>query len=323
MKTLVVVSGGDAPGINTFLYHLCEQAYAAGDTLIGALGGFRALLDEELVPLTSALISPYMAMGGSYLPSSRDPVLSEAANRQALQDVLLKQQLDNVLLFGGNGSLRYLPPILQEIGVPCVGVPTTIDNDVAGTERTLGFDSACQYAYHAIDGVRATGHALAGRFFTLETLGGHTGMLALAVAQGAGADVVLVPEYAIDDEPRLVERLKAALKRKGHALLVYTEFIPDKEAVLASLAGKVGARLRETRLGHAQRGGAPSHSDRLLARAWAELAYPALEDGASAITIWKNGQPALHHGLLPTDVTPLPDKALYNAINGLSGERSA
>ncbi|MBK9745359.1 MAG: 6-phosphofructokinase [Chloroflexi bacterium] len=321
MKTLVVVSGGDAPGINAFLYHLCEQAHAAGDTLIGALGGFRALLDEELVPLNSATVAPYMAIGGSYLPSSRDPVLSEGSNRQALDNVLIKHHIDNVLLFGGNGSLRYLPPILQEIGVPCVGVPTTIDNDVAGTERTLGFDSACQYAYHAIDGVRATGHALAGRFFTLETLGGHTGMLALAVAEGAGADVVLVPEYPIDDEPYFVERLKAALKRKGHALLVYTEFVPDKDAVLASLAGKVGARLRETRLGHAQRGGAPSHSDRVLARDWARLAYPALQEGAAAITIWKNGRPALHHGLLATDVTPLPDRTLYNQINGLDGER--
>lgn len=321
MKTLVVVSGGDAPGINAFLYHLCEQAHAAGDTLIGALGGFRALLDEELVPLTSATVAPYMAIGGSFLPSSRDPVLSDAGNRQALDNVLIKHQIDNVLLFGGNGSLRYLPPILQELGVPCVGVPTTIDNDVAGTERTLGFDSACQYAYHAIDGVRATGHALAGRFFTLETLGGHTGMLALAVAEGAGADVVLVPEYPIDDEPHFVERLKAALKRKGHALLVYTEFVPDKDAVLASLAGKVGARLRETRLGHAQRGGAPSHSDRVLARDWARLAYPALQDGASAITVWKNGKPSLHPGLLASDITPLPDRTLYNQINGLDGER--
>ena len=130
-----------------------------------------------------------------------------------------------------------------------------------------------------------------------------------------------MPEYPIDDEPYFVERLKAALKRKGHALLVYTEFVPDKDAVLASLAGKVGARLRETRLGHAQRGGAPSHSDRVLAREWARLAYPALQEGAAAITIWKNGRPALHHGLLATDVTPLPDRTLYNQINGLDGER--
>ena len=318
MKTLVVVSGGDAPGINSLLYHLAESAARQGDTLIGSLGGLPGVLDEQFTVLSASSIAPYMGLGGSVLPSSRDPVLSDEANRHALREILTRQQFDNVLLFGGNGSLRYLPPILQELGCACVGIPTTIDNDVPGTEKTLGFDSACQYAYHAIDGVRTTGHALSGRFFSVETLGGHCGNLALAIALGAGADAVIVPEYAITDENPYVERLKSALERKGHALLVYTEFVPNKEHLLASLADKVGARLRETRLGHAQRGGTPTHTDRLLAREWARLAFHALKTRIPlSITVWRGGSAALHHGLLPDTPAPAPDIAVYKLINGL------
>ncbi len=319
MKTLVVVSGSDAPGINALLYHLCELITVSGDTMIGALGGFRALLDEQFVTLTPSLIVPYIGLGGSYLPSSRDPVLSEESNHQMLHEVIFHHKVDHVVLCGGNDSLHHLPPILQDVGIACVGIPTTIDNDVAGTDRSLGFDSACQYAYQAIDAVRATGHALTGRFFAVETLGGNTGILTLEIARGAGADAVIVPEYPITDDAPFVNRLKSAVRRKGHALLVYTESVPNKERILASLAQKVGIPLCETRLGHAQRGGVPSHADRVLAREWAHLAFGALKQGAaSSITVYRDGSPTLRHGLLLDDPKPMPNRALYNEINGLT-----
>lgn len=316
MKTLIVVSGGDAPGISAAIAHFCEEAERHGDTVLGALGGFRAVLGDDLRPLRAADVLPFAGLGGSYLPSSRDPVLNEPAGREMLRAVIRRHGVDNLLLFGGDGSLRYLPPVLADLGIATVGIPATVDNDVAGTERTLGFDSACQYACHSIDGIRATGHALSGRLFSVETLGGHTGMLALAIAAGVGADAVLVPEYDEPDLALLADRLREAIVRKGHALLVYTEFIPERDARLALLSTRADARLRDTRLGHAQRGGAASHSDRLLARGWATLAHRALHEGAqSAVTVWRSGGPALHEGAL-TGEKPLPDRALYAVING-------
>jgi 6-phosphofructokinase 1 len=315
VKTLVVVSGGDAPGINTALYHFVMAAEASGDKVIGAVGGFRAVLEGRFTQLDGRTLVPWVGMGGSLLASSRDPVLHDDAGRAALEAVVRAEGIDTLLLFGGNGSLRYLPPILSELGIPHIGIPTTIDNDVPGTERTLGFDSACQFASQTIDGIRATGHALEGRFFSVETLGGHTGMLALAIAAASGADAVLVPEYPLPSLTYLAERLHRAVDRRGHALLVYTEFVPEKEPVLAQLAGESGARLRDVRLGHAQRGGSPVHSDRMLARVWAGMAHTALRDGANGVLVWRDGMAHLHRGALSGD-TPLPDRALYQAING-------
>ena len=317
MNILVVVSGGDAPGINALLFHLAEDAAQRGDQLLGAMGGLPAVLHERFVPLTPALLAPLVGVSGSYLPSSREPVLREPANRAAFAEVLRRHGIDHVVLFGGGGTLRHIPPLLQALGIPCVGIPTTIDNDVAGTERTLGFSSACGFAHAAIDGIRATAHALEGRFFTLETLGGGAGMLALDIACAAGADGVLLPEYPGVDYAALAQRLKAALARKGHALLVYNEYITDKAFVLETLPGMVGTRVRDSRLGHAQRGAAPSADDRMLARLWAHEAGAALRAGRPfAVTVWRNGAPALHDGLLPGDV-PLPDRGRYALVNGL------
>lgn len=315
MKTLVVVSGGDAPGINAALHHFVRTADAAGDSVIGAAGGFRAVLDGKIIPLETRALVPWVGIGGSILPSSRDPVLHDDAGRAALREAVRAHAVDNILLFGGNGSLRYLPPILSDLDIPMVGIPTTIDNDVPGTERTLGFDSACQFACQAIDGIRATGHALEGRFFSVETLGGHTGMLALAIAAAAGADAVVVPEYPPPAIDHLASRLRAAIAHHGHALLIYTEFAPDKDALLERLAAESGARLRDVRLGHAQRGGSPVHTDRMLARAWAGMAHTALRDGVSGVAVWRDGAAHLHPDALSGE-TPLPDRALYHAVNG-------
>ncbi|MCA9907917.1 MAG: 6-phosphofructokinase, partial [Anaerolineae bacterium] len=193
MRIVTVVSGGDAPGINAALYHLALQAACHGDILLGATGGFPGLLNEQIDVLNQQGLLPWIGVAGTYLQSSREPVLAQAAGQTKLADVLARHQVDALVVFGGNGTLRHIPPLLAELGVVSIGIPTTIDNDVPGTEATLGFFSACDFAHRTIDGIRATGHALQGRIFTLETLGGDTGYIALEVAHSAGADVVLIP----------------------------------------------------------------------------------------------------------------------------------
>lgn len=317
MKVLFVVSGGDAPGINSALYHGARLAALYSDEVVGAQGGFPGVLKEGFLPLTPSMLLPWTAMPGSILSSSRDPVLAQADAQTTLGEVLRHNGIHGLILFGGNGTLRYIPPLLAQWGLPCVGIPTTIDNDVPGTETTLGFDSACGFAHSVIDGMRATGHALPGRIFTLETLGGPTGFLALEIARAAGADVVLLPEYAYG-AAEVADRLARAIEEQGHALMVYSEGLQGKEAVLEAIPKLTGVRVRATALGHAQRGGIPSHRDRTLAAEMVKLAFQSLHEGVQAgVTIVKNGRAVLHSGVI-TETEKLPDFALYQRINGIA-----
>lgn len=318
MKTLFVVSGGDAPGINNVIGNYLHLASNNGDTVVGADGGFPGLLDNAIVPLAVDVLTPWMGRGGSLLASSRDPVLSQQEAGERIRAVLHDNAVDNMVLFGGNGTLRYIPPLLKGWGIPCIGLPTTIDNDVPGTEMTLGFDSACNFAYHAIDGAQSTAHALRGRIFLVETLGGTCGNLALAVAQGAAAHAVILPEYAYEDA-WLAGRITNALTTHGYAMVVICEGARGARTLADDIPKWTGTRVRDVRLGHAQRGGVASHRDRVMAAGMARAAYEALKAGTQmGITCVTNGTLSVHEGTLENGSPTLPDLALYNYINGLA-----
>lgn len=319
MNSLIVVSGGDAPGINAFLHAYTRLATAAGHAVSGANGGLPAVLSGQIVPLSVAALAPLAGLAGSYLMSSREPVLAQPGARERLRAVLDRHRIDHLILLGGNGTLHHVLPRLVDWGVPCVGVPVTIDNDVPGTHYSLGFESACQYAVQAVDGARATASALPGRVFMIETLGGDTGLLALAVAVAALADAVIVPEYAYD-EAWLAERLKGAMARHGYALLVLSEGVRESRTLADRLPQSVGVRVRDIRLGHGQRGGTPAHRDRWIAVTLAHMAYRAACEGRSGVLLMDaGGEWALHAGTLAGLPAPLPDRALYDQLNGLPG----
>jgi 6-phosphofructokinase 1 len=314
----MVVSGGDAPGVNAALLHYALLAESQGDTVCGAQGGFPGTLAGRIIPLTSAQLAPWAGMPGSIIESSREAVLSQPDAREKLVAVIAEYGIDGIVLFGGNGSLRYLLPLLKTWGIPVIGLPTTIDNDVPGTERSLGFDSACNYAYQAIDGISATAHALSGRIFLVETLGGTSGMLALDIAFGAQAHAALLPEYAYQDD-WLAGRLKWAVERFGYALCVVCEGARGSRTLADQIPTWTQIRVRDTRLGHAQRGGTPTHADRWLGGSMARLAYWSLREGtAVGVVTVKAGRVALHPGTLEGIEAPMPDRAIYNIINGFS-----
>jgi len=319
MKTLMVVSGGDAPGINRLLAQYTLLAELEGDSVFGAQGGFAGLLEDRISALTSEILTPLSALPGSYLASSRVPALAAADAETAFKARLAAHGVDNLILFGGNGTLRHVAPLLKAWDVAFVGIPTTIDNDVPGTEQTLGFDSACNHAYQAVDGVLATARALPGRLFLLETLGGDTGFLALAVANGAGAHAVLMPEYHYTHH-WLAGRLGDAVKREGYGLVVVSEGVKESRELPDILTRLTGIRARDVRLGHGQRGAAPSHLDRTLAASMAHLAFVGLRRGVtSGFALVQNGRLILHDGMLDGFDAPTPDRPLYERINGLDG----
>jgi 6-phosphofructokinase 1 len=218
---------------------------------------------------------------------------------------------------GGNGSLAGLLPILGNLGIPTIGLPNTIDNDVPGTGRTLGFDSACNFAYPVANGLLATAHALPGRIFTLETLGGDSGMLALDIALGTGAHAVLIKEYPYDDD-WLARRTLEAIDQHGYALIVHGEGARGSRTLADELFHRTKIRVRDTRLGHAQRGAVPSHLDRTLARHMAHLAYHALRDGIKmGIVVESDGRIHLRKGTLEGLPSRVPDQAIYDLVNAL------
>lgn len=312
MSILTVVSGGDAPGINAALAQIVQQE--GDEAVYGAVGGLPGLVNGRWRKLAHADVWPFVGLAGSLLPSSRAPILREPDAQQVARQRLRDEGISGVLLFGGDGTLRHVLPIIAAWGLPCAAIPTTIDNDVPGTDYTLGFDSACNFAYHSIDGVTATAHALGGRIFMVETLGGNTGYLALAVAEGAGAHAVLLPEYDYD-EGQIAARLRAAADAQGFALLVLSEGAQGARTLADTLPERVKMRVRDVRLGHAQRGGSPTHRDRVFARQAADLALQTLHAGQSGVVVERGG--ALHVvESLPSE-RPLPDRARYNRINGL------
>lgn len=318
MRTLFVVSGGDAPGINTLIGQYVVLCESENSEAFGAVGGFSGLLKAQVKPLNFQDMIPWLGRSGSIIPSSRDPVLGKDQAERQLKDVLAKHKIDSVVIFGGNGTLRHIPPLLLSWGIPFIGIPTTIDNDVPGTELTLGFDSACNFAYHAIDGALATAHALPGRIFLIETLGGSCGNLALAIAEGSGAHAVILPEYEYRDE-WLTSRAKVALERHGYALIVICEGARGARILADELPEQTGVRVRDVRLGHAQRGAMPSHRDRTLAAQMAKMSYSALKSGLQFGTVVvRQGEMRIETEPLPGSA-PLPDRLLYNAINGLGG----
>ena len=317
MKTCIVISGGDAPGINAAIDGYTRLANQSGDQVLGARNGFAGLLNGQLVDIDRSLLSLLAGRGGSILPSSRMPALQGAEARDRLGEVMRRRGIDNLLLFGGDGTIQHVAPLLASWGISCIVLPTTIDNDVPGTDYTLGHDSACNFAIQAVAGIRATAHALPGRIFMLETLGAPTGHLALAIAYASGAQLVLLPEYPLEMD-WLTDRLKEIIAREGTALVVTSEAYPDIDRLVKEIPRRTGIRLRYTALGHAQRGADVSHWDRSIARDMSRIAWRAFKDGrANGLVVLRDGSISLQQGSLPSLEKPPPNRDLYEFINQL------
>ncbi len=317
MRTLLIVSGGDAPGINAALHRYTTLAKHNGDQVLGAIGGIAGAVNGHLIDLQPELLAAVVGQGGSFLESSREPVLSNPLNRVRLIETVSRQQIDNIVLFGGDGTLRTIPPILADMGLICIGIPTTIDNDVPGSDDTIGFDTACNAAVNVIDGLMMTARALPGRIFSVETLGGSTGFLALAIAHVTNAQAVLLPEYPYQMD-WLVAHLQQVVQRDRMALIVLSEGVAASRTLVDVLQRDYELRVRDTRLGHGQRGANPTYHDRLLAHQMMDLAYGALRQGqAQGTAVVQQGCVVLQEKLIALLPLKQPDRQLYQHINEL------
>jgi len=265
----VITSGGDAPGMNACVATIAAHAERHGIQARGIIGGLKGLLDAVSIPI-GAEIAGLSRRGGSFLGTSRNDGFEEQVLRVGVAAVLSHCCIEALVLIGGDGSLKAASRLAAE-GAPIVGVPCSIDNDIPGTEYSLGFDSAVNRALRVVDEIMDTAESLPERIFILETLGGKTGHLAVATAYAACADAVMIHEVPADVDA-IALRIGAKMDGGGsHGLIVMCEGL-GRDQVLARVEEVAGRRTRLTVIGHAQRGGSPTYTDRAIARGFAEKA---------------------------------------------------
>jgi len=287
-RLAILTSGGDSSGMNMAIWAATNAAQGQGWEVVGVREGFSGLLRGDFLELDPLQALRQARLGGTFLGTAREPDFGDKIPTALAQ--LQKSSLTHLLVLGGNGSLAGAAKI-AEAGFTVAGIPCTIDNDVDGSDESIGFDSALNLALPLFDGMRDTAEALP-RWFVLETLGGNTGFLAQAVAQAGGADLLLVPERPLEFA-QVEAATRAVLERQRFAIVVASEGYPQLMPTLQRLEQALGLRLRHTRLGHAQRGGRPSGRDRLLARSLAEAAVQALAQPQSGLMAWRAGKPQL------------------------------
>ncbi len=279
MKTIgVVTSGGDAPGMNAAIRAITRIGFSKGLKALGFERGWEGLIANMVRPLTPRSVGGIINLGGTILLTSRclDFKKKEGIRRAAA--TLSKNRVDGLVVIGGNGSFAGSCELAKESDVRIVGVPATIDNDVFGTDETIGFDTAANTAVDEIDKIRDTAISHE-RVFIVEVMGRTRGFLAAAVGLTVGAEVILVPEvtYSKDKIMKILE--ENAAKGKKSSIIVAAEGIGDTRKLAQELEEETGSEVRLSILGYAQRGGSPTMRSRELASMFSNKAIDALMDG--------------------------------------------
>ena len=284
-RIAVLTSGGDAPGMNAAIRASTRSALAQGWEVFGVRRGYSGLLAGNFTPLTARSVGGIIQQGGTILGSARCADFeTEDGRLQALRE-LGRHEIEGLVVIGGNGSQAGALALWQ-MGFPVVGVASTIDNDLAGSDVTLGVDTALNIALEAIDRLKITASSHH-RAFLVEVMGRKCGYLALMAGIAGGAEVVVVPEIETTPE-QVAEELRAAYQRgKAHALAVVAQGARYGAEALAAYfrehRAHIGFALRTTTLGHVQRGGAPTAYDRLLGSRLGAGAVAALARGDSGV----------------------------------------
>ncbi len=260
----VMTGGGDCAGMNPALRAVVRTAWSKGAEVIGIHRGWLGLSEGDAEVMGPGSVSGIIDRGGTILRTFRYPEFQNRDGQEQVRKQLAKLRLEGLVIIGGDGSFRGGAIIDQEIGVPVLGVPATIDNDIPGTDICIGFDTALNIAVDAVDKIRdtATSH---GRIFVVEVMGRACGILAMQTALATGAEEVLVPEIPFDLDT-ICRRIDGGYDRgKRHALIIVAEGAAKASYVTYEMKNRLQRPIRMVVLGHVQRGGSPSAFERILA----------------------------------------------------------
>jgi 6-phosphofructokinase 1 len=277
----ILTSGGDAPGMNAAIRAATRCAIYKGLEVIGIRRGFEGLLEGDVVPLTSRSVGGIIHRGGTILRTARSERFKKPEGQVEALDRLKELSLGGLILIGGDGTFKGAWA-LSEKGFPVVGIPGTIDNDVAGTDVTIGFDTAVNTALDAVRKLRDTASSH-DRLFIVEVMGRNSGFLASMVALASGAEYVLVPEIPSDIEKLCDKLYNARRQGKTHSLIIVAEGVMSAQDLAVRLKDTAGYEARVTVLGHIQRGGSPTAFDTVLASRMGACAVEALMEGKSGV----------------------------------------
>ena len=290
IKTIgVLTSGGDAPGMNAAIRAVVRKAVSQGMNVKGIYQGYKGLLNEEITDLNARDVSDTISKGGTILYTARSQEFRTAEGQKAGAEVLRKHGIEGLVVIGGDGSFAGAGK-LAELGINTIGVPGTIDLDIACTEYTIGFDTAVNTAMEAIDKVRdtSTSHE---RCSIIEVMGRNAGYIALWCGIANGAEDILLPEMYDYDEQKLINNIVELRKRgKKHHIIINAEGIGHSSSMARRLEAATGVETRATILGHMQRGGSPSCKDRVYASMMGAYAVDLLAEGKSNRVVgYRNG----------------------------------
>jgi len=274
----VVTSGGDAPGMNAAIRAIVRLAIPKGFKVLGFMRGYEGLITNLVKPLDLRSVSGIINLGGTILHTVRSPEFREVEGMKRAAASLDKNDVDGLIVIGGEGSFRGALELNKLCDIPIIGIPATIDNDVFGTDETIGFDTAVNTALWAIDNIRDTAVSHE-RIFLVEVMGRTRGFLALSVGLNAGAEIILVPEVKVNLN-EICDKLGEGRKRgKKSSIIVAAEGVGNTREITEKISSHTGYDARLSVLGYIQRGGNPTARSRLLANLFGAEAVELLQKG--------------------------------------------
>ena len=317
-RIAVLTSGGDAPGMNAAIRAVVRSAHYHHIEVYGVERGYAGLIEGDMRPLARRDVSDIIQRGGTILRTARSPEFNTYEGRQKAAEALAAREIEGLVVVGGDGSFRGAKDFYHDFGVKTIGVPGTIDNDLGYTDRTIGFDTAVNTVLAAINNLRDT-MSSHDRVVIVQVMGRRCGLIALHAGIAGGAEVILVPERAVDydDVAQVLCRGQAVGKRSG--IVVLAEGAAPVEDVERELKTRTDLSFRTTVLGYIQRGGSPSMEDRVLASRLAIRAVELLRDGIGGNVVGVKGGEVID---LPIDealaIRPRFDDALFDQAKMLS-----
>ena len=279
IKTIgVLTSGGDAPGMNAAIRAVTRSAICSGYKVMGIMKGYEGLMKGEMNEMSARNVSDIIYRGGTILKTARAPEFKTKEGLQKAADMADAFDIDALVVIGGDGSYRGAKDI-SEYGLKVVGLPGTIDNDIASTSYTIGFDTASNTILDAIDKIKDTAFSHE-RCSVVEVMGRRAGHLAVNVAIAGGAELAIIPEKKFDFKNDVVRQIIEARNRgKSHYIIVVAEGAANGMEIAEKLESLTGIETRATILGHIQRGGSPTSYDRVMASRMGNRAIEVLNEG--------------------------------------------
>jgi len=281
-KIGVLTSGGDAPGMNAAIRAVVRAGIQHGLEVYGIYDGFKGMYEGKIERLFRKSVSDKIRLGGTFLGTARLPEFTNEEIRAVAIENLHEYGIDAVVAIGGDGTYRGAWA-LEQMGIKCIGIPGTIDNDIGGTDFTIGFDTALSTVVEAVDKLRDTSNSHR-RCSIIEVMGRNCGAIAIWTGISVGAEYVACRELGYDEED-IIQTIRDASKTKRHAIVIITEHLTDVGKLAETITENTPFEARATVLGHVQRGGSPTPRDRVLAATLGVRAVEELVNGNSGVAM--------------------------------------